>query len=278
VCAFGCAYIVADDERFLARFRDFNSPGEVLDLGGDPLPENDVQRKKIKPDFETLFLLPSLTKANTTSRLIALGSGSGLHRNHGVCVTIDENGAWNGAPSFFDLMPLYRELKRALGDLNIEGSFVQQHSMSNQAQWVLINRAVQGKSPNAAIYLPADSLWNAIEGKHERPKHFDICEFNLGHLDEVGLGFTDATPLDDGGWLFSAAAENRPDSYTDGICTGSVVGRVSPSRELMEIKRLDKRVKVEGLAVQPNTAPLNLCMVTDADDTTAASQMLMAKF
>ncbi len=285
VCAYGSAYVVADDQQVLARFRDSYQRGELLELSTISLPKDAKQRKKQKPDFETLFLLPSNNGA--ASKLIALGSGSGPKRNHGTLVNLDASGAWTGSPLDFDLLPIYSELKRELGDLNIEGGFVAQHADLGQTQLVLINRAVAGKSANAAVYFPIGMLHDAIDGEYKITKPLDICEFDLGELDGIGLGFTDATPLADGGWLFSAAAEDRSNSYNDGVCTGSVIGRVSPNNSLSVMKRLDKKIKVEGLAVQPKSTKLrtskrneilNVCMVTDADDPALVSQMLAAQF
>jgi hypothetical protein len=285
VCANNSAYVVADDQQVLARFRDSSQLGELIELSTISLPKDAKQRKKQKPDYETLFLLPSNT--GTDSKLIALGSGSSPKRNHGTLVNLDTTGGWIGSPLAFDLLPIYSELKRELGDLNIEGGFVAQHANLGQTQLVLINRAVAGKSANAAVYFPISVLHDAINGEYKMTKPLDICEFDLGELDGIGLGFTDATPLEDGGWLFSAAAEDRSDSYNDGICTGSVIGRVSPNNKLSVVKRLDKKIKVEGLAVQPKSTNsrttkrneiLNICMVTDADDPALVSQMLIAQF
>jgi hypothetical protein len=285
VCAYGSAYVVADDQQVLARFRDSSQQGELIELSTISLPKDAKQRKKQKPDYETLFLLPSNNGA--ASKLIALGSGSGPQRNHGTLVNLDTTGGWIGSPLAFDLLPIYSELKRELGDLNIEGGFVAQHADLGQTQLVLINRAVAGKSANTAIYFPISMLHDSINCEFKMTKPLDICEFDLGELDGIGLGFTDATPLEDGGWLFSAAAEDRSDSYNDGICTGSVIGRVSPNNTLSVVKRLDKKIKVEGLAVQPKSTTsrttkrneiLNICMVTDADDPALVSQMLIAQF
>jgi hypothetical protein len=285
VCAYGSAYVVADDQQVLARFRDSSQLGELIELSTISLPKDPKQRKKQKPDYETLFLLPS--NSGTDSKLIALGSGSSPKRNHGTLVNLDTTGGWIGSPLAFDLLPIYSELKRELGDLNIEGGFVAQHANLGQTQLVLINRAVAGKSANAAVYFPISVLHDAINGEYKMTKPLDICEFDIGELDGIGLGFTDATPLEDGGWLFSAAAEDRSDSYNDGICTGSVIGQVSPNNKLSVVKRLDKKIKVEGLAVQPKSTNsrttkrneiLNICMVTDADDPALVSQMLIAQF
>jgi hypothetical protein len=285
VCANGSAYVVADDQQILARFSNTLQRGEVLELSSVKLPNDTKQRKKQKPDFETLLLKPSPNRNG--GALIALGSGSASNRNCGTCVTLDQSGAWFGTPLSFDLSPLYSELRTELGDLNIEGGFITQHPTTGQAQLVLINRALANRSANAAIFFAASVLSDVIAGECNATKPLSISEFELGELDGIGLGFTDATALEDGGWLFSAAAEDRSDSYNDGRCTGSVIGRVSANNKITITKRLDKNFKVEGLAVQPSwngqqknnrNALLTICMVTDADDPARVSQMLIAQF
>jgi hypothetical protein len=285
VCANGSAYVVADDQQILARFSNVNQLGHVLKLSSTTLPNNPKERKKQKPDFETLFFRPSAN--GTADTLIALGSGSGPNRNRGTWVSLDDNGAWFGSPLDFDLSTIYGDLRRELGDLNIEGGFVTRHPNSGEEQLVLINRAVANVSANSAIYFPASVLQEVISGRHSATKPSNIDEFSLGDLDGISLGFTDATPLADGSWLFSAAAEDRSDSYNDGLCTGSVIGRVSSSNKVTVMKRLDKKIKVEGLAVKPRSKiqrrrvrneQLTICMVTDADDPTLVSQMLIAQF
>jgi hypothetical protein len=285
VCVNGSAYVIADDQPILARFDDYVRLGEVLELSSVKLPKAAKQRKKHKPDFETLFLKPA-TK-NTFAALVALGSGSGPKRQLGSCITLDDKGEWSDSPRTFDLSPLYSELRLELGDLNIEGAFVMQDRSGHPAQLVLINRAVANVSANAAIYFSASTLSEAIAGNYRSTKPLNIIEFELGELDGVSLGFTDATPLEDGGWLFSAAAEDRSDSFNDGQCKGSVIGRVSAKNRIITTRRLDKNYKVEGLAVQPRlnkkytsnrNHPLTICMVTDADDPALVSQMLIAQF
>jgi hypothetical protein len=285
VCAFGSAYVVADDQQFLTRFRNAHDLGEPLVLSSNSLPLDAKLRKQKKHDYETLLLLPS--RNETPSSLVALGSGSGPNRNRGGRVNLDSTGQWIGVPLTFDLLPIYSDLLRKLGDLNIEGGFVTCHPTSGQKHLVLLNRAVAGKSANTAIFFPASVLYDALNGEYKNTKPQNIVEFELGDLEGIGLGFTDAAALDDGGWLFCAAAEDRSDSFNDGACAGSVIGRVSSNNTLTAIKRLDKKVKVEGIAVQPQspafrnnerTETLKICLVTDADNPALVSQMLTAQF
>jgi hypothetical protein len=53
-----------------------------------------------------------------------------------------------------------------------------------------------------------------------------------------------------------------------------VIGLVSARGELVEMRRLDSRDKVEGIAVQPDGPAI--CMITDADDPRRSARLLHA--
>ncbi|HSW25775.1 MAG TPA: hypothetical protein VLJ62_23650, partial [Burkholderiaceae bacterium] len=69
-------------------------------------------------------------------------------------------------------------------------------------------------------------------------------------------------------------AERSDDSVADGPCAGSVVGEVSARGELVAMRCLDSRHKVEGIAVQPDGPAI--CLVTDADDPQQCARLLRA--
>ena len=52
-------------------------------------------------------------------------------------------------------------------------------------------------------------------------------EYDLGQVDGIAFGFTDATALPEGGgWLFSAVAEDTDNAFDDGACSGVAIGVV----------------------------------------------------
>ncbi len=53
---------------------------------------------------------------------------------------------------------------------------------------------------------------------------FRLQPYDLGAIDGVPLGFTDAAPLPGGAVLFTAAAEATDNAYDDGACRGSAIG------------------------------------------------------
>ncbi len=90
------------------------------------------------------------------------------------------------------------------------------------------------------------------------------------------LGVTDAAAHPDGGWVFSAAAEDTADAYADGAVAGAVVGRVDPAGAVVAVARLAPTAKVEGILARPVPGGTELLMVTDADDPDAPASLLSA--
>lgn len=270
VCANGLVYVVADDEHHLGVFRDRETPGELHRLFAGDLPGPKAKRKRRKADLETLLLWPAFGPARSAA-LLALGSGSRANRCGAAVVPLNERGEPGAVVLRFDLEPLYAPLRERLGEINIEGA------MLIGDEFVLLNRGVAGRSDNAVARYPLRALSDAVEGRRADLKPPAILRYPLGAIDAVPLGFTDAAALPDGDWVFTAVAENTADSYTDGHCHGSVVGVVDAAGAVVAIHRLDRPLKVEGIAVRADGTGLTVCMVTDADDPAQGSQLLLAQ-
>ncbi|HSW26765.1 MAG TPA: hypothetical protein VLJ62_28680 [Burkholderiaceae bacterium] len=265
VCAHGRAYVIADDEHHLAVFGDLRSPGTLHRIRAGDLPDKTKARKRRKPDLETLLWLPAFGEAGT---LVALGSGSRENRCTGVAIPLDRRGQPLAQVQAFDLAPLYGPLLQQLGGLNIEGAMAIGDSV------VLLNRGGRDGLANAAVRFPLATMPALMRRSRDIDARCAIQRFDLGHLDGVALGFTDGAARPDGSWLFSAAAERSDDSVADGPCAGSVVGEVSARGELVTMRCLDSRHKVEGIAVQPDGPAI--CLVTDADDPQQCARLLRA--
>jgi hypothetical protein len=270
VCANGRAYVVADDEHHLAVFRDLASPGELHRIAPGDLPAPKAARKRRKPDLEALLLLPPL-RANGRAALLAFGSGSRPNRHTGVVIPLSPQGAPLAAVRRFDLSPLYAPLRAALGEINIEGALLIGDEL------VLLNRGVAGRSESAAARFPLRRLRRVIAGDRAVVAPSAIRRYALGAIDGVPLGFTDGAALPDGGWAFSAVAEDTASSYADGACRGSAIGVVGAGGALRALQRLARPAKVEGIVVRSDAAGMDLCLVTDTDDPRLASCMLRAR-
>jgi hypothetical protein len=105
-----------------------------------------------------------------------------------------------------------------------------------------------------------------------------IVTFDLGYVDGIPFGFTDASALPDGTVVFTAVAEDTDDSYADGRCAGAVIGMIGPDGALGQVRPLDQPYKVEGVDARIDGPAIDLLLVTDADDPAIASGLFSAQF
>jgi hypothetical protein len=261
-------YAVADDEHHLGIFKSSAAPGDFVQLhrmlAGD-LPRDKARRKKLKPDLESLALLPACA-VHPHGALLALGSGSRPAREQGFVLDLDAEGGLAGGARVIDLTSLYQALRPTFGGLNIEGAFVAGD------RFHLLQRGNKGDGRNACVEYPlADVQAWLSGGRGLPPAAFRILQFSLGALAGIPLGFTDGAALPGGGWIFSAVAEDTGDSYHDGACAGSAVGWVDASGQLQHLEPIAGAPKLEGIAVAVDG---HLLAVTDADDPAIPSRLL----
>ncbi len=259
-------YVVADDELHLGVFPAAGTaPGHLLRLLEGELPTDKAERKALKPDLESLALLPAMP-GFAHGALLALGSGSKANRQTGVLLVLDALGQVEGVPRLLDLQALYRPLRERFGDLNIEGAFLLGE------EFLLLQRGNQGQAGNAQVRYAWTELQAWLLGtRDEPPAPLHVQAIELGELSGVVLGVTDGAALADGRWLFSAAAEDTTDSYRDGACLGTVIGLVEADGQVRRLAELDGRWKVEGIALAGDG---RLLLVTDADDPQTAASLL----
>ena len=274
VAAGGTLYVVADDEHHLGVFpASGTQPGRLLRLFPGDLPDAHAERKAHKPDLEALVLLPPFA-AHPHGALMALGSGSRDNRRRGAVLALDAQGHATDLPRVLDLGGLYATLDGAYPALNIEGAAVVQDRL------VLLQRGSRGHPDNAAIEFALPPILDALArgdalGEHAPLEH---RRYALGDIDGVALCFTDAAPLPNDGLLFSAVAEDAPDTYRDGACLGAAVGAIDRHGTLRFLRRLDVDAKVEGLHAHCEGDRIRLLMVTDADDAQVPAMLLSAEF
>ncbi|WP_020393519.1 DUF6929 family protein [Thiolinea disciformis] len=254
-------YVVADDENHLGIFSRIQSAsGRLLRLVDGDLPNDAKERKKQKPDFEVLTLLPAFSNY-PHGALLAMGSGSKKHRRRAVLLGLAIDGSINTAPLIIDLSPLYEQLAEQFTDLNIEGAFVNQHLNLLQRG----NKSEHNK--NACILLDLQASLAALTQQQLNADLIrEIRPYDLGNVHDVPLCFTDASPLLGGGWVFSAVAEDTDNSYADGVLVAAALGVISAQGKLEHLIPLDNRYKIEGVSVSVEGDKLRLLLVTDADD------------
>jgi hypothetical protein len=265
-----CWYVVADDEHHLGVLpAHANASLRLLRLFPGDLPPKTAARKALKPDLETLAVLPAMP-GYPTGALLSLGSGSKPARERGLVIALDAQGRVSAdmRTQVLDLSDLYAPLRDEFADLNIEGAFMDGGKLR------LLQRGNKGDGRNACISLDWVHLSAWLTGAHAAPAASSIGYLDLGEVQGVPLGVTDATPLPGGAWAFSAVAENTQDSYHDGACVGSAIGIVGADGQVQALHTLHAAPKVEGIAAALRGDTLTLTMVTDADDPEVASQLL----
>jgi len=272
--------VVGDDEVALA-VHALDAPGggvrlvRRVRLFDGELPAEPRARKRVKPDLEALALLPD-------GALLALGSGSTPARRRGAYVPAaavrGEDGGAGGARAV-DLAPLYGALARTFAELNVEGAAAADGILR------LLQRGNGPAGQNGVVDLDLDAVvaaiaaGRAVEGGLVRA----LRPVALGALDGVRLGFTDAAPLGGGAVLFSAAAEESPDTYHDGPCAGSILGVLSPAGEVVWTDRIEgprrgaAPLKIEGVHASWTGDVLALFLVADADDARVPAELLAAE-
>jgi len=287
-------FVVADDELQLGIFSATTlQPGTAWPLLPGNLPLEPQARKRAKPDFEVLVLLPP-APAHPHGALLILGSGSTPQRRRGVVVALSAQGLpQRDRIALVDLTPLYTALEREFGVVNIEGGVVQ--SRTAQRQQLLLLQRGNNKNGNAIVQLDLAELYREIgaaESSSTTHLLHDIAQltlganslraidnYELGSLAGVALGFTDATCLPNQELLALAVAEDTDNAYADGATLGSYLCRFDRDNRLQSITPMAAPAKTEGLTVWHAgscSANTQLAFVTDADDPAAPALLLTA--
>lgn len=209
------------------------------------LPEDPVERKACKADFEAMALLPD-------GALLVLGSGSTARRRRGALFGEDQQ------VRPIDASGLYRVLGEHFQELNIEGAVV-------RGEQLLLAQRGNGKGgENALVLLQLQRVLADLgAGRLDAEALLEIRPVQLGELAGVPLGLTDLTLGRNGRLYYSAAAEATDSSYLDGDCLGSVIGWLDDALLPQAQRLLEPVVKIEGLCA---LADGNLLLVADADD------------
>ena len=211
--------------------------------------------------------------------LLALGSGSTRRREQVVLVR-----GWTTEHPIVEVRHLPRLYDALRGErafsgseLNVEGAIVDGDRLR------LFGRG--NGAPRDGV-LPVNAIceldWNAFlahllaPDRHPLPAPERVVQYELGTLEGVPLGFTDAAVWR-GETLYSATAEESPDATRDGRVAGSVIGVIDHDDRTRWTPLVDRSGrlfdgKVEGVLVSRD-APDELFVVLDADDPRAGSTL-----
>ncbi|HYW49377.1 MAG TPA: hypothetical protein VE861_02160 [Gemmatimonadaceae bacterium] len=106
-----------------------------------------------------------------------------------------------------------------------------------------------------------------------------MTQYDLGAIDGIDLGFTDAIRVGRTTVLYTAAAEASDDAASDGDVGGSALGvipndRRQPARwtQILDEKGEPFAGKVEGLVLDPRQ-PSRALVVVDVDDWSRPSEL-----
>jgi len=210
--------------------------------------------------------------------LLALGSGSSPRRERVAIVSGWESG--RREVELVHVPRLYAALRAASdfagSEMNVEGAL---HLGDRLRLFGRGNGAAAGEL--RPVSATCDLSWTELLGHLRDPERapvptpYDVVRYELGTVDGIPLGFTDAAELGDA-VLFSAAAEDSPDATRDGRVAGSAVGVVAADGRarwtaLVEPDGRPFAGKVEGVLALPDED--RLLVVVDADDADAPSEL-----
>ncbi|MEP7314013.1 MAG: hypothetical protein ABI859_15635, partial [Pseudomonadota bacterium] len=144
--------------------------------------------------------------------------------------------------------------------LNLEGAWIAGDVLH------LLQRGHRGNVANAVIQLDlANALTSLLEDSPvSAPLH--VQALSLGECRGVPLGFSDASGLPDGRWVFTAVAEDTDSAWDDGGFVGAAIGVAGPDLRLQFIRPVTPAVKIEGVDAREEAGILQLLLVSDADD------------
>lgn len=220
--------------------------------------DDTIGNKHLKMDLEAAVVLPD-------GRVLAFGSGSAETRDNVVVV---EAGAVVRVRRARGLYARLRRLCEAVGsELNIEGSVIQGRRLR------LFQRGngarVTGRGSGSLIFdVDLDSFLRWLAGRGPVPGVVDTLEVDLGSIEGVPFGFTDAAVTHDGRIAFIACAEESVDVRSDGPVLGCRFGWLDDaSAQVADVIEPDGRatlLKLEGIEPRPGSSTV-FDVVADMD-------------
>lgn len=253
-------YAIADDELSLISFTELaEDPIKEYELFPGELPKNFAERKKAKPDFESLLLLTSM------NCLLAIPSGSKQNRCRGALFDLKTQRVQK-----IDFSDLFLRLQAEIADLNIEGAI----EFGEEIR--LFHRGNAKDGQNRVIRLQHNIFMKELVScRMSSTSLIESVICNLGYLKKIPLAFTDAAPLKTQELIvFLAVAEKTESTYDDGEYAGAVIGFLDKNHQIVDQQELLCPFKPEGLSVEGR----DFWVVTDADDRTQVSNLYKGHF
>ncbi len=263
-------YVVIDDAVELGVFPKppAMTAGKLFPLFLENLPLDPKERKKRKPDLESLVFIGA-NYFPPAGALLVLPSGSKPNRMRGSLVSFHSNGEPFINPKDISFRNLYERLLSSFPDLNIEGAVQVGTTLK------LFQRGNGPTAQNATIDISLSGIAETLKlGRDLNPDLIrKIRHHKLGKLHGVALGFTDAYSSPAMGTWFLAAAESSESTFLDGKYVGSVIGKLDSEGEVSFVKELASPYKPEGLWIDESSSDHFFYVVTDADDPDRTAEM-----
>jgi hypothetical protein len=280
--------VIQDDAGFVALVDPETGLAEAVTLpsGADGSRQFDDVRgnKAAKLDLEALARVPAAEGA----LFVAFGSGSMAPRETVVLLSFQRDDALAASRAGIAVRParsFYGSLRRATGfagsDMNVEGALYTQGIVR------LFGRG-NGAAVGAVQPLNAscDVDWAELRSHLDSPLTAAspppqrIIQYDLGSVDGLPLGFTDATVAHESIVLYAAAAEASADATRDGEVRASALGviRADAAGSARWTLLRDEggrafRGKIEGIAIDKSDER-RLFAVVDCDDHAEPSELL----
>jgi len=261
-------FVVSDDELHLAIFPKNNiERGTLFTFVDEVLPIEAKERKKQKPDWEALVLLPKTPNDNYDS-LLLIPSGSTKKRFLGFLIYLDNEGMPFEAKSV-DFTELYRELGHKFSELNIEGATIAGEELK------LFQRGNGVLKQNGIINLNLLKIRSCLQssGILQIPSDSIISTKNLdlGCMGKTIIGPGDATTIRNEKILLVGSAEDSENTYDDGAIVGAGIGLLNQASVVEWFIPFRDKIKPEGVAVEEDEFKIKVYIVTDPDDADQAS-------
>jgi len=263
-------FMIADDDLNIGSMNEDGSKAILKKILPGELPRDEKERKKKKPDFESLVRISDDRLAG--EGLIAFPSGSKPNRFLAIFIPMTNKGKLDIEGLIrFDVSPFLNSILKQNEHLNIEGVIIENQKL------ILFHRGNTDGDENRIFEFKKSDLVDLILGKNKETL-FPIAKsevVDLGNFEGVKLTLTDATFFE-GRQFFLAAAENTSNAIDDGEIKGTVLGEfLGPGH--IRIISLFKKQKFEGLSLQRSKKTIKLSLVTDNDDPTHPSNLYLFK-
>jgi hypothetical protein len=220
--------------------------------------DDTIGNKRLKMDLEAAVVLPD-------ARVLAFGSGSTGMRESVVIVEAGTDVRVLHARGLYSRL---RKYCRTVGtELNIEGTVIQGRRLrlfqrGNGA------RVADGGSGSLVFDVDLEQFLRWLEGQGTVPDILDVLQVELGSIEGVPFGFTDAALTGDGRIAFVACAEESMDVRGDGPVLGCRFGWLDDTgarvTDVIESNGRKTSLKLEGIEPRPGSSTV-FDVVADMD-------------